>query len=83
VLRDPTDDERWLLQERRRIGRCIRDARMDRNLTQENVLLAIPLSRSFYQQIESGEANPTIDTLLRIARVLDMHIADLLRGGGN
>jgi len=54
---------------------------MDRNLTQENVFLAVPLTRSYFQEIESGQANPTIDTLLRIARVLDMHIADLLRGG--
>jgi transcriptional regulator with XRE-family HTH domain len=79
VLRDPTDDDDWLLRERRRIGRHIRDARVDRNLTQEQVLLAVPLARSFYQEIESGQANPTVDTLLRIARVLDMHIADLLR----
>lgn len=70
----------WLSRERRRIGRCIRNARLDRNLTQENVFLAVPLNRAFYQQIEAGEANPTLDTLLRIARVLDIPVSHLLDG---
>ncbi|WP_405924833.1 helix-turn-helix domain-containing protein [Streptomyces sp. NBC_00035] len=72
------DDDEWLLQERQRIGRCIRDARMHRNLTQEQVFLAIPASRSFYQEIESGLGNPTLSMLLRIARILDVSIGELL-----
>lgn len=73
-----TDDHEWLLRERQRIGRRIRDERLDRNLTQEAVFLRIPLTRSFYQEIESGQANPTLDMLLRIARVLGVTV-DLLR----
>jgi transcriptional regulator with XRE-family HTH domain len=79
VPRDPLDDDDWLLHERRRIGRRIRDARLDHDLTQEQVFLAVPLNRSFYQQIEAGEANPSLDTLLRIARVIGVTISDLLR----
>jgi len=79
VLRDPPDDD-WLLRERQRIGRCIRDARADHNLSQEQVFLAVPLNRSHYQQIEAGTANPTLDVLLRIARVIGVPISDLLRG---
>ena len=52
---------------------------MDRNLTQEAVFLAVPLTRSFYQEIESGQANPTLDMLLRIARALGVSISALLR----
>lgn len=78
MLPDPPDDHEWLLRESRRIGRRIRDERIDRNLTQEAVFLRVPLTRSFYQEIESGQANPTLDTLLRISRVLGVTI-DLLR----
>jgi transcriptional regulator with XRE-family HTH domain len=78
VLPDPPDDREWLLRESQRIGRRIRDERIDRNLTQEAVFLRVPLTRSFYQEIESGQANPTLDTLLRISRVLGVTI-DLLR----
>ena len=77
MLRDPSDDD-WLLRERRRIGKRIQDARIDHNLTQEKVFLAVPLNRSFYQQIEAGAANPSLDTLLRIARVIGVPIGDLL-----
>lgn len=79
VLHDPPDDDEWLLREYRRIGRCIRDARVDHNLTQERVFLAVPLTRSYYQEIEAGQANPTLETLLRIARVIGVPIADLLK----
>ncbi|WP_282790968.1 helix-turn-helix transcriptional regulator [Streptomyces sp. CC224B] len=75
----PDDDHAWLLRERRAIGARLRDARMHRNLTQEEVYLRVPVSRSVYQDIESGQGNPTINTLLRITRVLGMHITDLIR----
>lgn len=79
MLRDPPDDA-WLLRERQRIGKCIRDARMDRNLTQERVFLAASMNRAYYQQIEAGTANPTLDTLLRIAQAIGVTISDLLHG---
>ncbi|MFJ3507778.1 helix-turn-helix domain-containing protein [Streptomyces luteogriseus] len=75
----PDDHDEWLVSERRRIGDRIRSVRMDRNLTQEAVFLAVPLTRSFYQEIEAGRANPSLDTLLRIARVIRVPIGDLLR----
>lgn len=80
MLRNLTDgDDEWLLQERRRIGERIREARLLRNLTQEAVYLAVPVARSYYQEIESGQANPALVTLLRIAQVLDTSLADLVR----
>jgi transcriptional regulator with XRE-family HTH domain len=80
VSRDlPGGDDEWLLQERRRIGRCIRVAREDHNLTQEKVYLAVPVNRAHYQQIEAGQANPTLDMLLRIARAIGVTISDLLQ----
>ena len=77
--RDLPDDDDWLLREQQRIGRRIRDARMDHDLTQEKVFLAAGVARSFYQEIEGGRANPSLETLLRIARVIGVPIADLLR----
>lgn len=61
-----------------RIGRAIRDARIDRNLTQEAVVLAIPMNRSYYQDIEAGKANPTLDTLLAIASAIGVPLADIV-----
>ncbi|MFI5992546.1 helix-turn-helix domain-containing protein [Streptomyces sp. NPDC051362] len=74
---DPPDDDA-LHRERQRIGRSIRNSRMDADLTQEQVFLAVPLNRAYYQQIEAGIANPSLNTLLRIARVVGVSITDLL-----
>ncbi|CAL9651713.1 helix-turn-helix domain-containing protein [Streptomyces sp. enrichment culture] len=76
---DLTDDEEWRLQERRRIGRSIKAAREGHNLTQEKVFLAIPLNRAYYQQIEGGQANPSLDVLLDIARAIGVSISTLLQ----
>ncbi|MFF2383794.1 helix-turn-helix domain-containing protein [Streptomyces sp. NPDC058108] len=75
----PADDA-WLLHERRAIGDRIRVRRLQDNRTQESVFLAAGVSRSAYQQIESGAADVRITTLLRIAHVLGVHVSDLLRG---
>ena len=74
----PSSDDEWLRRERQRIGRCIRLAREDHDLTQEKVVLAVPMNRRHYQDIEAGEANPTLNLLLRIARVIGVSLADLL-----
>jgi transcriptional regulator with XRE-family HTH domain len=77
VPQDPTDDP-WR-RERQHIGKAIRDARIAHNLTQEGVFLAIPMNRAYYQDIEAGRANPTLDTLLAIASAIGVPLADLVR----
>lgn len=74
---DPTDDE-WLDREMRRVGQRIREAREHQGLTQERVFLAVPMNRAHYQDIEGGRANPTLRTLLRIARAIGVPLADLV-----
>jgi transcriptional regulator with XRE-family HTH domain len=74
------DDDAWLLTERRAIGDRIRVTRLRQNMTQESVFLAARVSRSSYQAIEAGSADARISTLWKIARVLGVHVTDLLHG---
>ncbi len=73
------DDDAWLLEEQRAIGDRIRVIRIRQDRTQESVYLAARIARSSYQEIEAGRAEARIGSLLRIARVLGVHVADLLR----
>jgi len=73
------DDDAWLLERRRAIGDRIRVERLRQNRTQESVFLAARVSRTAYQEIEAGRADARVSTLLRIAHVLGVHVADLLR----
>lgn len=72
-------EDKWLDTEGQRIGRRIRDVRESRNLTQERVILAVPMNRAHYQDIEAGRANPTLRTLLRIARAIGVPVHELVR----
>lgn len=76
---DLPDDDTRIARERQRIGNSIRATRMDRNLTQEQVVNAIPMNRAHYQEIEAGRANPTLDTLIRIAHAIGVPFADLMQ----
>ncbi|MER5584143.1 helix-turn-helix transcriptional regulator [Streptomyces asoensis] len=74
------DDDEWLFPERRAIGDRIRITRLRQDRTQESVFLAARLSRSSYQAIEAGSVDVRVGTLMKIARVLGVHVTDLLRG---
>ncbi|RWR16197.1 XRE family transcriptional regulator [Microbacterium enclense] len=66
------------------LGSRIQRERVARGLSQERVAYQAGLSRYTYQKLEKGEsrpgmpANPTVKTLLAIAQVLDLTLAELL-----
>lgn len=74
----PEDDDEWIAARRREFGARIRTERLRQNRTQEWLHLEAGITRWTLQRVEAGE-DARISTLLRIARVLDVSIADLLR----
>lgn len=75
---DLPDDSQWIRDRRRAIGERIRQERERQNLTQDDMYLSARISRWTYQRVESGE-EVTLGTLLRIAAVLDVPLADLVQ----
>jgi len=63
------------------IGRLIKQARTSRGMTAARLAADSGLSKGFISQIENGRANPSLDTLPRIARALGLPLAALLAGG--
>lgn len=61
------------------LGRRIREERLKRNLTQEQLAEAIEISNSYMGQIERGERSLTIDTLIRLTNVLRVTVDYLLQ----
>lgn len=72
------DDNDWLYEHSHVLGERIRAEREQRRISQEHLHLHAGISRNVLQLIESGRHNPTYFTLLRIARVLDVPLADLV-----
>jgi transcriptional regulator with XRE-family HTH domain len=66
------------LQERRWLGRAIREARARRGISQEELGFRAGLHRNFVGAIERGETNPTFATLLNVVSGLDLALSVLI-----
>jgi transcriptional regulator with XRE-family HTH domain len=77
-VHDPPADDEWIADRQRAIGDTIRKERLRQNRTQDDVWLAAGISRYTLQRVERGE-DMTLSTLLRIARALDVPLADLVQ----
>jgi len=61
------------------LGSRLRAARRAADVTQDELAARSGVGRGYISKTEHGDANPTVLTLWRLARALDMHAADLLR----
>jgi transcriptional regulator with XRE-family HTH domain len=64
------------------VGRNIRQVRLERKLSQEEVAHAVGIVTSYYGEIERGRRNPTIRVVGRIADVLGVPFARLVTNDG-
>lgn len=62
---------------RTRLGSRLKECRRSRRFTQEQLAERAGLSYKFIGEVERGLANPTVDTLTRLAEALDLDVADL------
>lgn len=72
------DRKKYRIELARRIGARLREARMARGLTQEQVAESIRVSTEFYRRMESGRALPSVRTLRRLVRCLQVSADYLL-----
>lgn len=62
------------------IGLRIKENRMLKKITQEELAELIEISPGFMSLIETGRKRPSLDTLLAICRVLEITLNELLTG---
>ncbi len=62
--------------ERRVFGSAVRGIRRERQLTQEAVARAGGIGRKYPGQVERGELDPGLTSMVRLARGLGMHEAE-------
>lgn len=63
------------------LGRRVRGLRERQRLTQEEFARRCGISVSFASLLERGERSPSYETLLEIARALEVPVAELFRDG--
>ena len=62
-----------------KIGTRIKILREAKNMTQQDLADLCNFDKSDMSKIESGNANPTIKTLLRISQAIDVKFSDLFQ----
>lgn len=60
-----------------KVGRKIRDIRLKNDMTQNELAIHCNFEKATMSRIESGQSNPTVRTLFKIATALEVPIAEL------
>lgn len=64
-------------QLRETLGRRVRELRLSSKMSQRDLAEDSGIRQALISQIERGEANPTLDSVVRIAMALDVDLAEL------
>ena len=64
---------------RAQLGNNVRCARLERKLSQEQLAFEAEIDRTYVSQIERGVINPSLFVLWKVANVLSVDVADLLK----
>ncbi len=62
-----------------KLGEKIRSLRTKKNMTQNDLAIECDFEKASMSRIESGHSNPTVKTLLKISKALDVHISELFK----
>lgn len=60
-----------------KIGQKVRQLRQQQKLTQEELAFKVGVDRSYMGFVERGEKNPTLSTLMKIAKALKISMKEL------
>lgn len=63
-----------------RLGERLKALRHNRRLTQEDAANRAQLDAKHYQAVEAGRTNPTLATLVAIAKAFDVTLSGLFKG---
>ena len=61
------------------LGDNVRCARLEHDLSQEQLAFEAEIDRTYVSQIERGVINPSLHVLWKIANALSVDVVDLLR----
>ena len=61
-----------------KIGRKLKEARLDQEMTQVDVAVQAGISTNYYARIERGEVNPSIDVFEDIVKALKVKSSKII-----
>jgi putative transcriptional regulator len=71
---DKNSDEIYLIS----LGKKIKELRLSKKISQTEIAYRCGFDKSNYNTIEAGKRNPTVTSLIKIAKALDVKLIELL-----
>lgn len=59
-------------------GRALKKARLKKKISQENLSLSAGLSRVYISELEFGRKSPSIDTIFKISKALNIKCSKMM-----
>jgi transcriptional regulator with XRE-family HTH domain len=66
-------------KEAKKLGKNLKRIRTAKNITQGDIVRALDVGRGYISNIENGKANPTLETMTKIAKALRVPTSELLK----
>jgi len=70
---------RVMKSEQIKLGKNLKRIRTQKNITQGDIARSLKVGRSFITNIENGKTNPTLDTIVRIAKAIGVPVGELMK----
>lgn len=61
------------------LGKNLKRIRTEKGISQGDIVRTLGVSRSFISNIENGKTNPTLSTIAKLAKALEVPIEDLIK----
>lgn len=65
--------------ESKKLGENLKRIRMEKDITQGDIVRSLGMSRSFVSNIENGKTNPTLSTIAKLAKAIGVSIDELIK----
>ena len=62
---------------KRSLGQRVKDRRLSLDMSQEDLAAQADIRRALISEIERGEANPTLESVMRLAAALRISLSEL------
>ena len=68
-----------MINESKKLGLNLKRIRTKKGISQGDIARGLEVSRGFISTIESGKTNPTLATIAKLAKAVEVSVDELLR----
>lgn len=65
--------------EAQKLGKNLKRIRLKKSISQGDIARVLNVARSFVSDIENGKRNPTLATIAKLAKAIDVSTSELLK----